>query len=345
METLLPADSECSLAHCSEAAPEPQLTAVDLFSGIGGFNIAARQQGIRTIFACDTDKAASECYAVNLWLTPKGDIRECKHLVPPHDILMAGLPCQPFSIIGKQPKFDDSRGMLVREVVEIAGRLRPSAILLENVKQLAIDQKGRTLRFIKSLFEEHGYVLDHKVLNARGFGLPQQRERAFIVALLPEFAPLAWPTSKIECQPLAEVLEGNVDERYFAKPEIQANRKAKHVSSIDRPAIWHQNISDNVTSKPFSPALRANASYNYLLVDGERRLTEREMLRLQGFPDWFHPTSSYNQTRKQTGNAVPVPVVGAVLYTIKQAIAGDRFASDEIGQSQESNSKIGLAAD
>ena len=323
--TLLPTDSECPLARYGTEAPEPQLTAVDLFSGIGGFNIAAKQQGIKTIFACDTDKAASECYAANLWLTPKGDIREFKHLVPPHDILMAGLPCQPFSIIGNQPRFDDPQGMLVREVVEIAGRLKPDAILLENVKQLAIDQKGRTLRFIKSLFEQHGYVLDHRVLNARDFGLPQQRERVFIVALLPKFAPLEWPSGKIECTPLADILEKHVDQRYFAKPQIQANRKVKHVSLLDKPAIWHQNISDNVTSKPFSPALRANASYNYLLVNGERRLTEREMLRLQGFPDWFQPASSYQQTRKQTGNAVPVPVVGALLRMIRSAIVQNRI--------------------
>ena len=329
MKTLLPPDSECTLALCGRVAPEPQLTAVDLFSGIGGFNIAARQHGIRTVFACDTDKTASECYAANFWLIPKGDIRECKHLVPAHDILMAGLPCQPFSIIGNQPTFDDSRGTLVGEVAEIAGRLKPSAILLENVKQLAIDQQGLTLRFIKSLFEEHGYVLDHKVLNARDFGLPQQRERVFIVALLPQFAPLRWPTSKIECQKLAQVLEGNVDEKYFANPQIRANRRGKHVSSIEPPAIWHQNISDNVTSKPFSPALRANASYNYLLVDGERRLTEREMLRLQGFPDWFQPTSSYQQTRKQTGNAVPVPVVAKILNAIRHAIGSPFRTVDE----------------
>ena len=320
METLLPTNSECSVAHCGKGAPEQQLKAVDLFSGIGGFNIAARQQGIETIFACDTDKAASECYATNLWLTPKGDIRECKHLVPPHEILMAGLPCQPFSIIGKEAGFKDTRGMLVYEVAEIADRLKPGAIVLENVKGLTTHQKGETIKTVAGLFEEQGYVVTHRVLNALDYGLPQRRERTFIVALQPQYGLLEWPSEKIVYKPLAEILEDEVHGRYFSNPKIQANRKAKHTSTIEPPAIWHQNITDNVASKPFSSALRANASHNYLLVNGERRLTEREMLRLQGFPDWFLPTSSYQQTRKQTGNAVPVPVAAKILEAIRCAI-------------------------
>ena len=303
-----------------KTSQEPQFTAVDLFSGIGGFHIAAQQQGIRTIFACDTDKAASECYAANLGLIPYSDIRECKQLIPAHDILMAGLPCQPFSIIGKGEGFNDPRGMMVREVAEIASRLKPKAIILENVKRLSTHQNGQTIEAVAGMFEEHDYVVDHRVLNARHYGLPQQRERIFIIALLPQYAPLEWPNPEPSCPSLSSLLEKEVASRYFANPKIQANRKAKHTSTAEPPAIWHQNISDSVTSQPFSPALRANASYNYLLVNGERRLTEREMLRLQGFPDWFRPTGSYQQTRKQTGNAVPIPVVSKVLEAIRYVL-------------------------
>ena len=320
MNTPIPATNEYAPVRCARVGQESQLTAVDLFSGIGGFHIAAQQQGIKTIFACDTDKIASECYFANLDLKPHGDIKEYKLEVPEHDILMAGLPCQPFSIIGKGSGFLDPRGMLVRDVAEIAGRLKPQAIVMENVKRLSTHQSGQTIQTIKRLFEEHGYTVTYKVLNALHYGLPQNRERIFIVALLPEHGPIEWPCPEPSYTPLSFILEEDVDSRYFASRQIQANRKAKHTSTINPPAIWHQNISDNITSRPFSPALRANASYNYLLIDGERRLTEREMLRLQGFPEWFKPTGSYQQTRKQTGNAVPVPLVAKILAAIRKSI-------------------------
>ena len=309
-----------AISEQSEATCAYQLTAVDLFSGIGGFHIAASQQGIKTIFACDNDKPAAKCYADNLDVVPYGDIHECKLLIPRHDILMAGVPCQPFSIIGKGAGFQDQRGMLVREVAEIAGRLMPKAVVIENVKQLSTHNGGQTLKAVTGLFAAHGYTVACKVLNALHFGLPQNRERTIIVCLRPEYGPLEWPCPNLSYPPLSDILETDVDARYFASLRIQANRKAKHTSQIEPPAIWHQNITDTVTSKPFSPTLRANASYNYLLVDGKRRLTERELLRLQGFPDWFQPSKTYTQARKQAGNAMPVPMAGAVLKAVKQAI-------------------------
>ena len=304
----------------SENARASQLTAVDLFSGIGGFHIAARQQGIKTIFACDSDKSAAKCYYDNLRLLPCGDIHECESEIRPHDILMAGLPCQPFSIIGKRDGFQDARGMLVYKVAEITGRMMPKAVVIENVKQLSTHNGGQTLKAVTDLFTDQGYTVACKVLNALHFGLPQNRERTIIVCLRPEYGPLEWPCPNPSYPPLSEILECDVDARYAASPRIQANRKAKHTSQIEPPAIWHQNITDNVTSKPFSPTLRANASYNYLLVDGKRRLTERELLRLQGFPDWFQPVGTYTQTRKQVGNAMPVPMASAVLSAVKKAI-------------------------
>lgn len=313
--TALNANSDCSESACAS-----QLTAVDLFSGIGGFHIAAAQQGIKTIFACDSDKPAAKCYADNLGVIPYGDIHECESQIPPHDILMAGLPCQPFSIIGKGAGLQDQRGMLVYKVAEIAGRLTPKAVVIENVKRLSTHNGGQTLKAVTDLFVAHGYTVDCQVLNALNFGLPQNRERTIIVCLRPEYGPLEWPCPNPPYPPLSEILEPTVDARYIANPRIQANRKAKHTSRIEPPAIWHQNISDNVTSKPFAPALRANASYNYLLVNGERRLTEREMLRLQGFPDEFQPVGAYTQTRKQAGNAMPVPMADAVLRAVKRAI-------------------------
>ena len=297
-----------------------RLKAIDLFCGIGGFHIAALELGIKTIFACDIDKAARECYSINLNLEPYGDIQECKGSVPDHDIIMAGFPCQPFSIIGKGDGLEDSRGALIYQVAEIAGEKRPQAIILENVKRLKTHKGGQTIKAIGKLFEEVGYHVEYQVLDARNFGLPQRRERTFVVALQAGYPPIEWPRRTEPHLPLAEVLENEVDARYFARQQIQANRKAKHTSEVTPPAIWCQNISDVITSHPFAAALRSDASYNYQLVNGERRFTEREMLRLQGFPEWFQPTGSYGNTRRQTGNAVPVPMAKAVLQSVKQVL-------------------------
>ena len=301
----------------------PHFTAVDLFCGIGGFHIAASDVEIETIFACDIDRAASECYSFNLGLEPHDDVRDCKGDIPEHDILMAGFPCQPFSIIGKGHGLEDPRGSLIYRVVEIAASKRPQAILLENVKRLTTHNGGQTIRKIRKLFEDIGYYVEYQVLDALNFGIPQRRERTFVVALKAGYPPINWPMQQEPYRPLREVLEADVDTRYFANQQIRDNRRAKHTSKIDPPAIWHQNVSDVIRSYPFAAALRSDASYNYQLVNGERRFTEREMLRLQGFPEWFQPTGSYQQTRRQTGNAVPVPMARAVLQSIKHIIRSE----------------------
>lgn len=120
-------------------------------------------------------------------------------------------------------------------------------------------------------------------------------------------------------KPLGEILEDDrkIDEKFYASERIRSRRASMHKSKI-RPSIWHENKSGHISSYPFSCALRANGSYNYLLVDGKRRLTEREMLRLQGFPDSFKIVCNYSQTRKQAGNAVPVPIVKAMLKELKK---------------------------
>ena len=294
----------------------PSLTAVDLFCGIGGFHIAAAELGIKTIFACDIDKSARECYSTNLELEPYGDIQKCKEDVPEHDIMMAGFPCQPFSIIGKGNGLADPRGALIYQVIEIAAAKSPQAILLENVKRLSTHDGGQTIKKIRKLFEDIGYYVEYQVLDALNFGIPQRRERTFVVALQAGYPSINWPVQQEPYRPLREILEADVDSRYFANQQIQDNRRAKHSSKIEPPAIWHQNVSDVIRSYPFAAALRSDASYNYQLVNGERRFTEREMLRLQGFPEWFQLIGSYQQARRQTGNAVPVAMARAVLKAI-----------------------------
>ena len=158
------------------------------------------------------------------------------------------------------------------------------------------------------------------MLNAIGFGLPQKRERFIIVGFRDSDAlgRFQWPEPQETYAPLTEILESSVDQRYFVSERIRRSRAAKHTASVT-PSIWHENKGGNVNSHPFSCALRAGASYNYLLVNGERRLTPREQLRLQGFPDSFEVIGSDNQIRKQTGNAIPVPMVRAVMKEFLRA--------------------------
>jgi DNA (cytosine-5)-methyltransferase 1 len=157
------------------------------------------------------------------------------------------------------------------------------------------------------------------VLNALDFGLPQKRERVVIVGHK-EPILFTFPNPQKPYKPLQEILENKVDEKYFASDHIRSRRKEKHTSSY-YPSIWHENKSGNICSYPYSCALRSGASHNYLLVNGERRLTPREMFRLQGFPDWYKIVVSDAQAKKQAGNAVPVSMIKAVAQKLLPYIA------------------------
>ena len=179
-------------------------------------------------------------------------------------------------------------------------------------------QQGRTIARILETLQDLGYVTSHRVLNALDFGVPQKRERVFIVGFL-EPTSFMWPHGGVPMKPLSEILEQEVSDKYFASETIQARRRERQTKETE-PTIWHENKSGNISKYPYSCALRAGASYNYLLVDGERRLTEREMLRLQGFPDSFEITQNYGIVRHQAGNSVAVPAVAAVLGRVLDAL-------------------------
>ncbi|MCY4146404.1 MAG: DNA (cytosine-5-)-methyltransferase [Chloroflexi bacterium] len=299
-----------------------RLRCADFFCGIGGFHVAAANLGLEVVFACDIDEHARRAYSANFGIEPLRDITTIvENEVPPHDLMFAGFPCQPFSIIGKRQGFADSRGTLFFELLRFIKSHKPRGIVLENVKQLATLHGGQVLSRIKGDLSALGYTVDHKVLNALDFGLPQKRERTIIVATLEEFAEFPWPGARIPMTPLSQILEQNPDRKHYVSQRIRDKRRKAHTPQVS-PSIWHENKGGNVSSHPWSCALRAGASHNYLLVDGKRRLTPREQLRLQGFPDSWRIVCTDGQTRKQTGNAVPIPLVQAaiegVLDVIKQ---------------------------
>ena len=306
---------------------------IDLFCGIGGFRIAAIQAALslnkpaRCVMSSDIDPKCKEVYARNFGEEPLGDISQISS-VPDHDLLLGGFPCQPFSIIGDRQGFDDVRGTLFFEIARILKEKVPKFFVLENVKALRGHAKGATLARIKEVLtsQELGYNVQCKVLNALDFGLPQRRERIFIVGSKQPLDNFQWPVGQSAMKPLDEILETDVNPTFFASKKIQDARRArlrrdlnrKRIPSYNKPSIWHENKSGNISVKDHSCALRAGASYNYLLVDGERRLTPKEMLRLQGFPENFIiPDSiSYSQARKQLGNSLPVPVATEVIKAL-----------------------------
>jgi DNA (cytosine-5)-methyltransferase 1 len=296
-----------------------KLTFIDLFCGIGGFHLAGQQLGMECIFAADIDEACRKVYKHNHGLEPVGDIcRIDPKTIPDHDILCAGFPCQPFSIIGTGRGFADARGTLFFELAKIIKAKEPAAFVLENVRQLKTHNRGKTLARIVEILEDLGYAVHKEVLNALRFGLPQKRERILIVGFRRDISDVDnfdWPVGLVERIPLSAILEPDPDRRCFVSDRIRRKRRAAHTPK-ETPSIWHENKAGNISSHPFSCALRAAASYNYLLVNGERRLTPREMLRLQGFPDSFEFIGNDSQVRKQAGNSVPVPMVKAVLEKV-----------------------------
>jgi len=300
-----------------------RLRYIDLFCGIGGFRLATenvcKEKGIEPVcvFSSDIDPDCQITYKANFGERPVGDICQVNaSAIPHHDLLFAGFPCQPFSIIGSRLGFEDTRGTLFFEIARILKEKRPKAFVLENVKQLVGHDEGRTLKRILEALYELGYTNSYfKVLNALDFGIPQKRERVFIVGLLDSVVH-TWPRRPTEVQTLNDILEQDVDNFYYASQKIRDNRLAKRDKIVDHRTIWHENKGGHISAYPYSCALRAGASYNYLLVDGERRLTEREMLRLQGFPDTYKIVCNYGVMRRLTGNSVAVPVVEAVVRSV-----------------------------
>lgn len=303
-----------------------QIRFIDLFCGIGGFRVAFEEAceevdvNAQCVFSSDIDKFARDSYEANFGERPHGDITQIDEKnIPDHDVLFAGFPCQPFSIIGQMKGLNDTRGTLFFDIARIIKEKEPKAFILENVKQLVGHDKGNTLKVILKSLKDLGYHVQYSVLNALDYGLPQKRERIVIVGHK-EPILFTYPDPIKPYKPLTEILETKVDKKHYASDYIKSKRKDSHKSSF-YPSIWHENKSGNICSYPYSCALRAGASYNYLLVNGERRLTPREMFRLQGFPDWYKIVVSDGQAKRQAGNAVPVNMIKAVVQKLLPYVA------------------------
>ena len=289
---------------------------IDLFAGIGGIRLGFESVGGQCVFSSEFDEDACKTYEANFGEHPSGDITKINAKdIPDFDILLGGFPCQAFSIIGKKEGFsNETCGTLFFDIERILKAKRPSAFMLENVRNLVAHDNGNTFKVIREHLEALGYTVHAKVLNALDYGVPQKRERIIIVGFLKDI-PFEFPkpVSESERLTLSNILEEDVDTRYYVKESIKQSRLERlHDKDYPKPYISHENMSGSVTPHPYSSALRAGASANYILINDERRPTEREMLRIQGFPDTFKIVLPYSKVKKQCGNSVAVPVIKAV---------------------------------
>lgn len=289
---------------------------IDLFAGIGGIRLGFESAGGHCVFSSEFDEDACKTYEANFGEHPHGDITKIDAKdIPDFDILLGGFPCQAFSIIGKREGFDNETcGTLFFDIERILKEKMPKAFMLENVRNLTAHDNGKTFKVIRTHLEALGYTVYAKVLNALDYGVPQKRERIIIVGFKDDILfsfPEPLPTS--QRIPLRDILEKEVDKKYYVKDNIRDSRLMRLKDpNYPKPYISHENMAGSVTPHPYSSCLRAGASANYILVNDERRPTEREMLRLQGFPDDFKIVVPYSKVKHQTGNSVAVPVIKAV---------------------------------
>ena len=292
------------------------MNTIDLFAGCGGFRNGMESAGFSTVFANDIDPRSQRTYEVN---TPNIKF-ECKSLVdinpndlPDFDCLTGGFPCQPFSMAGKGLGFEDTRGTLFFNIAEILRVKRPQMFLLENVKQLYHHDEGRTFkRILEVLREDLGYEVHYKVLNTLDYGVPQNRQRVFIVGFdhqtnfkFPEPVPLELKVN--------DLLSTTVDDKYYYR-EDHKHYKAISAAVTDSTKVYQWRWSYvRENKKNVAPTILASYMQPTLVkvVDGIRGITPREGLRLQGFPESFEFPEEFTDRDKfhQIGNSVSVPVI------------------------------------
>lgn len=297
---------------------------IDLFAGIGGIRLGFEYVGGHCVFSSEFDEDACITYKANFGEHPSGDITKIDAKdIPDFDILLGGFPCQAFSIIGKKEGFaNETCGTLFFDIERILKEKKPPAFMLENVRNLTAHDNGKTFHVIKEHLSALGYHVHAKVLNALDYGVPQNRERIFIVGFLnnvnfefPEPVPVE------QRQTLSDILETDVDRKYYVRDVIRISRLERlKDKNYPKPYISHENMAGSITPHPYSSALRAGASANYILINDERRPTEREMLRIQGFPDTYKIVLPYGKVKKQCGNSVAVPVIKAIAKEMIKAL-------------------------
>jgi DNA (cytosine-5)-methyltransferase 1 len=338
IQTLIPLNWDIPFPPPSK----PAFTFIDLFAGIGGFRIALQENGGKCIFSSEYNKYAQKAYELNFGEVPFGDITKFNlDSVPPHDVLCAGFPCQPFSISGKMKGFEDTRGTLIYHVFEIIERRQPKVIFLENVKHLVHHNNGETLATIIAHLEEMGYQIKTKLLNAKNFGVPQNRERIIIIGHKTktfDFEAIKKEKGKI----LSDMLDLEGDFEFMNEPYTLLDNPKKQESGLIfvgyrnkkiriagvRPGTNHlsrvhkqpNRIYSSLGTHPALPSQEVSGRFWVLQNEKVRKLTIRECYRIMGFPEKFKLIYSKSELYRQIGNSVCVPMIKAIGEQIKKQL-------------------------
>ncbi len=302
--------------------------AIDLFAGIGGIRLGFEQafgETIEFVFSSEIDKYAQITYNANFGELPSGDITQIDEKdIPPHDIILAGFPCQAFSIAGHRKGFEDTRGTLFFEVARIAAYHKPRIIFLENVKGFVNHDKGNTFRVVKETLEEMGYKVFTQVLNAKDFGVPQNRERIYIVAFLGNDIEFEFPNTIEHTLKVGDILEDNVDEKYTISDKLWTGHQRRKIEHKAKGNGFGYSIFNENSSYTSTISARYYKDGSEILIEQKgqnpRKLTPREAGKLQGFPNNFNIKVSDVQAYKQFGNSVSVPVISAISKNISKII-------------------------
>ena len=341
---------------------DPKFTFIDLFAGIGGFRMALQNLGGQCVFSSEWDAQAQKTYFTNYGEIPFGDITSeyTKQYIPDNfDVLCAGFPCQAFSLAGKRLGFEETRGTLFFDVAEILRRKQPKAFFLENVKGLAIHDRGKTLKTILNTLDEVGYVVpDPKIVNAMYFGVPQHRERIYIVGFRKDLGikkeDFEYPEQKEVTKRFIDIREKEpVPSKYYLSTTYVNTliaHKERHASKgngfgyeiIPDDGIANaivvggmgreRNIVIDTRQTDLTPTTRIKGEYN---TDGWRRMTPREWGALQGYPVYdkgdgspvFQIPVADASAYKQFGNSVAVPAIQATASQMLKVLSNKNILS------------------
>jgi DNA (cytosine-5)-methyltransferase 1 len=307
------------------------LTFIDLFAGLGGFRIALESFGAECVFSSEWESTVAKVYEENFNDKPSGDITKIEAKdIPKHDILCAGFPCQAFSISGKKLGFDDSRGTLFFDIARIVKKRKPKIVFLENVKNFATHDNGKTLKVVEATMIELGYSFFYKILNASDFGVPQNRQRIYMVCFRKDLKIKSFEF------PEKKSINKNLKSLLMSKEEIASSIKTYNKNIIPK---FKDNRVDNkpirlgvvgkggqgervYSTNGIAITLSSNGGGKFSKTGGYyidnkiRKLHPRECARLMGFPETYKLASNFNDAYKHLGNSVVIDVLIAILEKI-----------------------------
>jgi DNA (cytosine-5)-methyltransferase 1 len=294
---------------------------IDLFAGIGGMRLPFESLGGECVFTSEIDKFARQTYEANFTGEVAGDITKIKEeAIPGHDLLLAGFPCQSFSQAGLKRGFHDARGTMFFEVARILAYHKPKSFLLENVKGLKNHDGGQTLKVMLNILSNLGYKTHCKVLNAKDFGVPQNRERIFLVGTREATLSYSFPKPTNKLVKLGDILQHKVADKYTLSDKLWKGHQERKSKALSKGYGFGFSLFSE--SSPYTSAITAryykDGAEILIAQQGKnpRRLTPREAARLQGFPGEFVIPVSNTQAYKQFGNSVAVPVIISIANSL-----------------------------